>query len=514
MNKILREKIIKAFGSVLPITVVVLAASVVLTPIPSGTILMFLTGAAMLVLGMGFFTLGVDMAMTPLGEGIGVELTKRSKLPLIVFVTFITGFAISAAEPDLRELGRRMTSIPAFILVSAVALGVGTFLVIAVLRPLLRIRLSALLVVFYLIIFGVAYFVPEAFVPLAFDSAGAATSPVTIPFILAIGAGVVSIRSDRYSQDDSFGLVALCGMGTVLAMLLLGTFYRPGSHEAGTYALLDAATSMDVARHFSHELPRFVLNILLVMGVIVLCLVVFQISTRRYQRQQVGRIAVGFFYTLAGLVLFLTGVNAGFFPVGEFLGFQLASSPFRWSLIPIAALAGYFIVSAEPVVHVLTRQVEKISSGAITQKMMRRGLAVGMSAALTLTIIRIMFEIPVMWILIPGYVIALALTFFVPKLFVGIAFDSGIVCSGPMTFTFLLPFAMGACEGLEADLAANAFGAAATVAMTPLVVIQLMGLTYQERGKKATRKQTAGISTIAADRIIDWGKVTVFREGE
>jgi len=515
MNKILKEKIMEAFNSVFPITLIVLVSSVVLTPMPSGAILMFLVGAALLIIGMGFFTLGADMAMMPMGEGIGAELTKSSRLFLVIFVTLVIGFIISVAEPDLQVLGRQTPAIPAFVLIFTVSVGVGIFLAIAVLRTLFKIRLSVLLVIFYIVTFAVAWFTPESFVPVGFDSGGVTTGPITVPFILAMGVGITSLRGDRDSQDDTFGLVALCSVGPILAVLLLGIFYKPDAMEVEAFVIQDAATSRDVFSYFVHEIPHYFMDVFYALGSIILCFIVFQLATRRFQRRQLGRIAVGFFYTIIGLVLFLTGVNVGFFPVGELLGIQLASSPFKWILIPLGAIVGYFIVAAEPAVHVLNKQVEEISSGAITQKMMNRGLAVGMSAALTITMARILFGIPIMWILIPGYAFALALTFFVPKIFTGIAFDSGGVCSGPMTSTFLLPFAMGTCEGVGGDLMVDAFGIVAMVAMTPLIVIQMMGLIYKFGTREAealAQLQTAAISKTAAGRVIDWGKITVFDE--
>ena len=513
MNKVLKEKIMEAFLSVLPITVIVLVITVVLTPMPSGTILMFMVGAALLIVGMGFFTLGADMAMMPMGEGVGAELTKSSKLFLVIFATLIIGFIISIAEPDLQVLGRQTPSIPAVVLIATVSVGVGIFLVIAVLRTLFKIRLSILLVAFYLITFVVAFFTPAGFIPVGFDSGGVTTGPITVPFILAMGLGVASIRSDRDSQDDSFGLVALCSVGPILAILLLGIFYRPDSTEVESYVLQDAATSRDVVKYFVFELPNFLRDVLLALGAIIFCFIIFQFVTHRYQKHQLGRIAVGFLYTLVGLVLFLTGVNVGFFPVGQLLGSQLASSTFKWVLIPLGALIGYFIVAAEPAVHVLNKQVEEISSGAITQKMMNRGLAIGMSAALTLTMIRILFHIPIMWILIPGYAFALTLTFFVPRIFTGIAFDSGGVCSGPMSSTFLLPFAMGTCEGLRGDLMVDAFGIIAIVAMTPLIIIQLMGLIFSFRQKEAAAVQIEHIAeTIGSLNSEEAGHITVFEE--
>jgi hypothetical protein len=512
MNEILKEKIMEAFSAVLPITVIVLIASMVL-PMPSGTILMFLAGAALLIIGMGFFTLGADMSMMPMGEGIGVELTKSSKLFLLIIVSLVIGFTISVAEPDLQVLGRQTPSVPALTLIITVSIGVGVFLMLSVLRPLLKIRLSVILIFFYLITFIVAYFAPDTFVPVGFDSGGVTTGPMTVPFILAMGAGIAALRSDKSSQEDSFGLVAMCSIGPILAVLLLGIFYKPEHAEVATSEIQNAATSRDVVRYFAVELPIFLKEVFISLSAIVFCFIVFQLLTRRFKKYQIGRITVGFFYTFVGLVIFLTGVYVGFFPVGQLLGSQLASSPFKWVLIPLGAVIGYFIVKAEPAVHVLNKQVEEISSGAITIKMMNRGLSIGMSLALTITMIRILLGIPIMYILIPGYVFALALTFFVPPIFTGIAFDSGGVCSGPMTSTFLLPFAMGTCTGVGGNLMIDAFGIVAIVAMTPLIVIQLMGLVYQFRTKYAaalTIQQTEAIA--ASGEGIHWGKIYVSGE--
>ncbi|MCL1958160.1 MAG: DUF1538 domain-containing protein [Spirochaetes bacterium] len=516
MNKILKEKIMEAFYSVLPITIIVLVVSVFLTSLPSGTVLMFLAGAAMLIVGMGFFTLGADMAMMQMGEGVGIYLTKSSKLFIIIIITFIIGLIITIAEPDLQVLAREVSSIPTMNLIMTVSVGVGIFLVIAVLRSLLKIRLSLLLVILYLITFVVAYFTPITFVPIAFDSGGVTTGPITVPFILAMGAGIASIRSDKNSMDDSFGLVALCSVGPILAVLLLGIFYKPEAVEMKKYVLQNAQTSRDVAQYFANELPLFLKEVAYALGAIVLFFAVFQLFTRRYHPRQLVRIAVGFVYTLIGLVVFLTGVNVGFIPVGELLGSQLAASEFKWVLIPLGIVIGYYIVAAEPAVHVLNKQVEEISSGAITVKMMRRGLAIGMAAALAITMTRILLHIPIAWILIPGYVLALGLTFFVPRIFTGIAFDSGGVCSGPMSTTFLLPFAIGACDGIKGNILVEAFGIVAVIAMTPLIVIQLMGLIYKIKTTEVaelTVLQTKAIASTGS-AVIDWGKIHIYGEAD
>jgi len=509
MNKILKEKIMEAFSSVLPITVIVLVISVVLIPVPSGIILMFLTGAALLVIGMGFFMLGADMAMMPMGEGFGTELTKTSNLALIVSVTLVIGFIITVAEPDLQILGKQTPSIPAILLVLVVSLGAGLALVFAVLRILFKIPLSLLFFVFYLITFAIIFFDPASFVPISFDSGGVTTGPITAPFILAMGAGVAAIRSDKNSREDSFGLVALCSVGPIIAVLLLGTFYKPGPLPPETIEIPDAVNSRDVAKYFMIELPQYIKDVMMSLGAIMFCFLVFELITRRFKRRQLARIAVGFIYTLIGMVVFLTGVNAGFFPVGELLGSELASSSYRWILVPLGLLVGYFIVTAEPAVHVLNKQIEEISSGAITQKMMNQGLSIGMALALATSMLRILLHIPILYIIIPGYSLALLLTFFVPRIFTGIAFDSGGVCSGPMTTTFLLPLAMGACEGVKGNLMTDAFGIIAIVAMTPLIVIQLMGLLYSLRQRETAAIAEQGVIVLTPEEA---AHVTVFEE--
>jgi hypothetical protein len=509
MNKILKEKIMEAFSAVFPITIIVLVTSVVLVPIPAGTILMFLAGAALLIVGMGFFTLGADMAMMPMGEGIGIQLTRTSSLFIAMVVSFVMGFIITIAEPDLQVLARQVPAIPPMALILTVAAGVGIFLVIAVLRILFRIQLSILLVIFYSLLFIVIFFAPPNFVPVAFDSGGVTTGPITVPFILALGVGAAALRSDKDSLNDSFGLVALCSIGPILAVILLGLFFNPDGAEVPPNTVPVVESSRDVVTSFALKLPEFSREVAGALGAIIIFFIIFQLVSRRYKKHQLGRIAIGFLYTFIGLAVFLTGVNVGFIPVGHLLGLQLAESSFKWILIPLGMLIGYFIVAAEPAVHVLIKQVEEISAGTVSQSAMKRGLAIGMSAALGLTMFRILAGIPILWILIPGYALALILTFFVPKIFTGIAFDSGGVCSGPMTSTFLLPLAMGVCDGVRGDMMKDAFGIVAMVAMTPLIIIQLMGLIYAKRTKASIKPAEQGIEAVTAE---DAGAVIEFEE--
>ncbi|MDR2521306.1 MAG: DUF1538 domain-containing protein, partial [Spirochaetaceae bacterium] len=394
MNKILYEKIMEAFSSVLPITAIVLLASVFLTPLPAGTLLLFLGGAALLIVGMGFFTMGADMAMMPMGEGVGIQLTKTTKLVVILSVTFVMGLIITIAEPDLQVLARLVPSIqPPIVLILTVAGGVGIFLVLSIVRTLFKIRLSILLIISYVITFGVAFMAPPAFLPVAFDSGGVTTGPITVPFILAMGVGVASIRGDKGSQEDSFGLVALCSVGPILSVLLLGMFYNPAPAAIAVNELAAADTSRAVALEFASHIPGSFNEVIQALGAVAFCFIVFQLVSRRFKKHQIRRVAVGFVYTLIGLVVFITGVNVGFIPAGQLLGAQLAASPFRWVLVPFGMVVGYFIVSAEPAVHVLNKQVEDISAGAIPARTMHAGLAVGMASALGLDMVRVLLHI-------------------------------------------------------------------------------------------------------------------------
>jgi hypothetical protein len=511
MNKILREKIREAYTSVLPISAIVLIASVILVPMPTGTILMFIVGAAMLIVGMGFFTLGADMSMIPMGEGIGVQLTRTSRLAITLIISFVMGLVITIAEPDLQVLANQVPSFHPIALIVTVACGVGFFLALALLRILFRIHLSVMLLIFYSLTFLVAYFAPDRFVPVAFDSGGVTTGPMTVPFILALGVGAASVRSDKDSQNDSFGLVSLCSIGPILAVLVLGIFIKGDGTDMSVQGIPRVETSRDVIEQFAVEFPRYTKDVLMALGAIVVFFIIFECISRRFKKHQLFRVLIGFLYTFIGLVVFLTGVNVGFIPVGYFLGVELGASSLKWILVPLGMVIGYFIVAAEPAVHVLNKQVEEISRGTIPQKAMNRGLSIGMAAALAITMVRILVGIPIMWILIPGYIIALGLTFFVPKIFTGIAFDSGGVCSGPLTSTFLLPLAMGTCQGMEGDIMINAFGIVAMVAMTPLIVIQIMGFIYGRKmravaAETAERVEQVIIDSASAGNIIEYGE--------
>ena len=493
----LREKLLEALQAVLPIVAIVLVLCFTIAPVSPSILLCFLLGAVLIVVGIMFFTLGAEMSMTPMGERVGAVLTRSRKLPVILGVGFLLGFLITISEPDLQVLANQVPSIPNHTLIFSVAAGVGLFLTVAFLRMLLGVALPPLLVAFYGIVFVLAAFVPREFLAVAFDSGGVTTGPMTVPFIMALGVGVSAIRGDRHAADDSFGLVALCSVGPILAVLILGIAFRASDSTYIPPVLPEVSDSVELWQLFHEGLPEYIKEIASSLLPIVVMFGVFQAVALRLDKRTLGRIAVGLAYTYVGLVLFLTGANVGFMPAGNYLGQVLTGQSYHWVIIPIGMLIGYFIVKAEPAVYVLNKQVEEVTDGAISAQAMGMALSAGVSISVGLAMVRVLTGISILWFLIPGYAVAIGISFVVPKLFTAIAFDAGGVASGPMTATFLLPLAQGACVAAGGNIVTDAFGVVAMVAMTPLITVQLMGLMAQLKQRRARQAQPVSAAALA-----------------
>lgn len=487
----LKAKLLEALSAVLPIVGIVVALCFSVAPISPSILLCFLLGAAMIIVGVMFFTLGAEASMTPMGERVGTAVTRSRSLPVIIAMGFLLGFLITISEPDLQVLAGQVPAVPNMTLILAVAAGVGIFLVLALLRMLFAIPLPPMLVLFYIVVFVLALFVPRDFLAVAFDSGGVTTGPMTVPFIMALGVGISAIRNDRHAADDSFGLVALCSIGPILAVLILGMIFRP---EDGAYTapvLPEISDSVELWALFRSGLPTYIKEIAVSLLPITALFGIFQVVSLKLSIRKLKKIGVGLVYTYIGLVLFLTGANVGFMPAGNYLGQVMAGLDCRWIIVPVGMVIGYFIVKAEPAVYVLNRQVEEITDGAISSTAMGASLSVGVAVSIGLAMVRVLTGVSILWFLIPGYAIAIVLSFFVPHIFTAIAFDSGGVASGPMTATFLLPFAQGACVAVGGNIVTDAFGVVAMVAMTPLIAIQVLGVVYQIRQHAATKAQPA-----------------------
>ena len=498
---ILREKISESLSSVLPVTLIVLLLLVTFFPVSSSMLLSFIIGGLLLIVGMGLFTLGAETAMTPMGEYVGSRMTKSRSLLLVIFVSLFVGIMITVSEPDLQVLAEQISSMPNLTLVFSVAVGVGIMLVVAMLRVIFRIKLKYLLLAFYAIVFILAAFIPKGFLAVAFDSGGVTTGPMTVPFIMSLGVGVASIRSDDSAENDSFGLIALCSVGPIIAIMILGLIFPTNAEAQTEYIIPVIETSRDLVLTFITAIPHYMEEVLIAVGPIVAFFLIFRALSGGIGSRGLGKILIGVLYTYVGLVLFLTGVNVGFMPVGNFLGRLMAESTLKWIIVPLGMIIGYFIVSAEPAVYVLTKQVEEATSGTIPAKALSLTLSIGVATSVGIAMVRVLTGIPILAILIPGYFIALALSFIVPDIFTSIAFDSGGVASGPMTATFLLPFAVGACTVVGGNVITDAFGVVAMVAMTPLIAIQILGLIYTVKQKKAEKEAAPSYAEIAEEVI-------------
>ena len=480
---VLGEKIRESAVSVLPILVIVVILCLCIVPMRTDLLLTFLIGALLLTVGMGLFSLGAEQSMTLIGSRIGTALTKTKNLPLILGVSFLLGFAITVAEPDLQVLAGTVPHIEKTVLLAVVGAGVGLFMSLCMVRILYGIRLRWVLLVCYAIVFALAAFTDKNFLSIAFDSGGVTTGPMTVPFILALGLGVSNIRSDSGAKADSFGLVALCSIGPILAVLILGLCYRDSSGVAELTEVSYASTTV-IGSAFLGAIPVYLKEMAVAMLPIVGIFLIFQLAMFRMNRRSFWKIMVGILYTYVGLVLFLTGVNVGFSSLGAELGAALAEGNRSWLLIPLAALLGWFIISAEPAVGVLEKQIEDVSAGAIPGKTIKVSLSVAIALAMAFSMLRVVTGISLLWFIVPGYALALILSFFVPDIYTAIAFDSGGVASGPMTATFMLQFMMGTSIALGGDVLCDAFGVVALVAMMPLLSIQAVGFYYEHIAKR------------------------------
>ena len=474
----LRDKIWEALRSALPITIIVYLVS--LLPwfsFSQAELISFTIGAVLLIVGIGLFNMGADLAMIPMGIHVGAGLSRQKKLSLLLIVCFVMGLLITIAEPDLQVLAKQVASVMnGTALIVTVGVGVGLFLIISILRIVFQRRLAMILMLFYMLMFAVALLMSAngnlALMPMAFDSGGVTTGPITVPFIMALCVGISGVLGDRHSQQNSFGMVALCSVGPVLAVLLLGTFSR----SELTYTVPNFAVGNDVFGAFLHTALHTCKEVGMALGMIVVFFLACQIIFLKLPKRQLVRIGMGVILTFVGLVLFLTGVNVGFMPIGYKLGVALAGMN-NYLIVGLGLVMGILVVLAEPAIHVLNQQVEEVTGGYITKRAMLTGLCIGVGGAIALSLVRIIFDFSLAYYIVPGYFLSLALSLFVPPVYTAIAFDSGGVASGPMTSGFILPFAIGACIGLHGEGAVlrDAFGVVAMVAMAPLITIQLLG---------------------------------------
>lgn len=478
MLTILAHKFKESLISVFPVAVIVFILN--LTPLISLSLLeliVFLVSALFLILGIGMFNLGADLAMTPMGEHIGAGLTRSKSLRLLLSVCFLMGLLITVAEPDLSVLAAQVSKvINGTLLIVAVGVGVGLFLLLSVLKIVFRKPLSSMLLYFYMILFACAALViingNENFLALAFDSGGVTTGPITVPFIMALGVGIAATLGGKDSSENSFGLIAMCSVGPILAVMILGISI---TGEIG-YTVPDYSVEANLGFALLEIILHTIKEVAMALGLIVLFFIVLQIFVLKLPKKKLLQITVGIGYTFIGLVTFLASVTVGFMPIGYKIGTHLATAE-PAVIVIFGFILGMVVVLAEPAVHVLNKQVEDITDGTVSKKSMMIALSVGVGISIGLSMLRIIFDFNILYYVIPGYLLSLGLSFFVPGIYTAIAFDSGGVASGPLTSGFILPMSVGVCFALqgEGSIMKLAFGIVAMVAMTPLITIQLLG---------------------------------------
>lgn len=503
MFKSILKKFKEAAMGVIPITIILLIVNFAVSPMSTGNLISFLVGALLLVLGLALYNFGCGSSIEFIGGQTGSHVSKTSKLWLILALCGIIGFVVTVAEPDLSVLAEQVSGIDNFVLIAAIALGVGVFMLIAVLRLVLKIELKWILLFFYAILFIMAFVLPREFVPLAFDSSGVTTGPVTVPFIMALGASLSVTLGGKDSQDSSFGIVGICSIGPVFAVMILSLIKNLSVDVSAGDSTEILNNFGDVLRNYAVSFPRYLKEMAIALAPITIFFLVYNFTSLKLSGKRLAKTLFNMLYVYIGLSIFLLGANVGFVPAGKHFGDALASNPAL--LVGIGALLGAVIVLAEPAVHVLTKQVEDITGGTIKNRTILIVMCLSMAVAIGLSMLRIIFDIDLRWVLLAGYGIALTLMFFVPKIFTGIAFDSGGVASGAMTAAFLLPLANGATYAIYGDrpnvssfLMNDAFGVIALVAMTPLVTIQILGLVYKLRASMLEKERTEEFSMLLA----------------
>lgn len=443
---------------------------------------MFILGAVFLIIGMSFFSVGAEISLMKIGEETGKYVTRKRKIWMFILFSFLLGFLVTIAEPDLTVLAEQ-SGINKYAIIISIGVGLGVFLAISVIRIIFQLKISTIIIVSYLLVFILGIFVPKDFLPMSFDASGVTTGAMAVPFIIAFGFGISSSRGDKSSTDDSFGLVGIASIGPIIAIMILGIFMQ-STPNATINNLHNINNFKEFIKVVNINILKYSKEVLIALSPILVLYLIMNVFIFKQRKRSFISILVGFIITYIGLVLFLAGANMGFLTFGSNFGSEIAKTSYSWLLIPIGFLFGMVIVIAEPAVHVLNNQVSSITDDRITRKTMMLALAAGNGIAVSLAIVRVLTGISIWWIIIPGYIIALSLTLIAPKIFTAIAFDSGGVASGPLTAAFLLPFAIGAAQGFDgANIFQDAFGLVALVSMMPLIIIQLVGLIYKKKIK-------------------------------
>lgn len=479
--------------SILPMVGVVLLVQLFLQPVTWLTMVRFLIGVIFLLVGLPLFLVGVDLSVEKMGDLLSHYFISHKFVAVAMLGIFGLGFISSVAEPDLTILAIQVQTMTAGaiaqqIFVMAVSVGVGFMLAFGIIRILRDSNLRHSFTFIYILIGILCLFSTSEFIAIAFDASGSTTGSITVPFILAFGAGAAS--QSRDSDDtgaDSFGLLGIVSTGAIFAVILYGVLAGvdglSGGGESGKIVLDNSSILMDFV---TEVIPSFIDAIIAIAPLVIIFLILVFSKQIRVNKRRLKSIMVGIAFIVVGLSLFLTGVNQGFLDVANEIGYGLAEQYQPWVLYAIGGLLGMVSILAEPSVHVLNDQILDETAGMLPKTLITASLSLGVGLSVVLSILRVMNESLEIWhILLPLVGTALILQYFTPDLFVGIGFDSGGVAAGTMTATFILPFTQGIASFVpSADVVTDGFGVIAIVSLTPIVVIQLVGILYEYQLKK------------------------------
>ncbi len=489
----LKSKFKEVLTSVLPITIIVVIIHFTISPLESNMLYAFLIGSALVIIGLTIFLFGIDQGLEPIGHNVGNAIMLSNSYAILITTSLILGFFISFAEPSLHILANQVDSVTSgqlskMLMVVVVSIGIGVMLTLGMLRILKEVRLKYVFAGAYGLMFILALFSTSDFLGIAFDASGAVTGAITVPFILALAAGVSSVKKDsKMSEIDSFGLVGISTTGGCISILVAGIFLDTGKlqGELPESKILNS-TLLDT---YSTKIPTISWESLLTLLPIVVAYILFQIFFFKHKKSKVIDISRGLAFTYLGLVIFLLGVNGGFMEVGAQIGRQLGSMESSVPVLIVALLLGLTTVLAEPAVYVLTHQVEDVTGGSVKRSLVLIFLSIAVGLAIFMSALRVLIPDIQLWMyLLPGFGLAVLLAFFVPDLFVGMAFDAGSVASGPMTTTFSLAFVQGISAAVpSADVVVDGFGMIAIVAMMPIIALEILGAGFHAKEKIANR---------------------------
>ncbi len=480
------------FSSIALAVIIVIVCGFVAPLKDTSDYIKLIAGYLGVVFGQALFLVGIDISILPIGKLVGGSLIKLKRPAFIILFGVFFGLIATVAEPALIVLAKQTNMIMPIIdetaFIWVMGGGIGILVGFSLFRIIKDLNIKIVFATLYIITFALIFFVPKEFVGLAFDGSGATTGDISVPFILALGLGVSVTMSRHKSNDDSFGIIGLASVGPILSLAVYGLILR------ARYGVLPAEQLYDPGT--IGQLGEIVINNLFGVVMALLPIIVvylpFQFFLIKQPKKEVTKILLGTIIVFFGLLIFLSGIDYGFAFAGKYIGeiFLDPSRPgwFKWLLLAVGFILGAAITLSEPAVTVLGEQLEEITNGHIKKNAIRITLAIGIGFAALLAMIKIITRIDILWFLVPLYVISLVMMLFTPRLFVGLAFDSGGVSGGALTSAFLTPLTLGMAQAVqEGSILVNGFGMIAFISVTPLIAVQLLGIVYDINIRKANK---------------------------